>query len=179
MILRLRPASCRHELQASRARWYQWRAYLFFMYRRTPSLKSLSSLVCFPSEDQACDDELFWKRWNSAVAVYKLATETKYEFGITVQVPHCKNEKGTGNFFELRKSSLSPQSAYAFFNPASTRLGVKGPSRKRKPVASKIALPMAAANGIVAGSPAPNGAISGRLISTTSRSGTSVNLRIG
>ena len=34
--------------------------YLFFMYRRTPSLKSLSSLVCFPSEDQACDDELFW-----------------------------------------------------------------------------------------------------------------------
>ena len=42
--------------------------------------------------------------------------------------------------------------------------GVKGPRRTRAPVASKIALPIAAAVGRLDGSPAPLGEISGWLI---------------
>src|SRR5215510_4000830 len=82
------------------------------------------------------------------------------------------------NLFNIRKVADS-HSDHAFFNPASTRFGVNGASRRRTPTASKIALAMAAAGGMVAPSPAPSGSISGRLMSTISRSGRSGNLRIG
>src|ERR671923_178808 len=91
-----------------------------------------------------------------------------------------RGRTGTGDSCEKRKKWLVPHvHAYAFFNSASTRFGVNGPSRRRTPTASKIALAMDAAGGIVAPSPAPSGVISGRLISTTSRSGRSGNLKIG
>src|SRR5260370_36149215 len=73
----------------------------------------------------------------------------------------------------------TPKHQAVFCNAASTRLAVKGPSYKRTPVASKIALPIDAATGIVAGSPAPSGAMSGRLIKTTSNGGRSVKRKIG
>src|SRR3954447_9038804 len=61
-----------------------------------------------------------------------------------------------------------------------TRSGENGTRRIRTPVASKMALAMAAATGRVEGSPAPDGAISGWLISTTSIvSGVSVMSRMG
>ena len=49
-----------------------------------------------------------------------------------------------------------------------TRSGENGTRLIRTPVASKIALAMAAATGRIDGSPAPEGAISGWLISTKS-----------
>jgi hypothetical protein len=62
---------------------------------------------------------------------------------------------------------------------ARTFSGVSGNSRKRTPVASKIALVMAAALGTEADSPLPSGSSSWRGTSRTSMSGTSGNLRIG
>src|SRR5690242_14152333 len=46
----------------------------------------------------------------------------------------------------------------------STRSGVNGASRRRAPVASKMALPMAAGTGPIDGSPPPSAGISGRSI---------------
>src|SRR5262249_9164429 len=61
-----------------------------------------------------------------------------------------------------------------------TRSGENGTRRMRTPVASKIALAIAAATGRMLGSPAPDGSISGWLISTKSIcSGVSVMSRIG
>src|SRR5262245_8081030 len=61
-----------------------------------------------------------------------------------------------------------------------TRSGENGTRRMRTPVASKIALAIAAAIGRIDGSPAPDGAISGWSISTVSIfSGLSVMSRIG
>src|ERR1700724_597812 len=61
-----------------------------------------------------------------------------------------------------------------------TLSGENGTRRMRTPVASKMAFAMAAATGRIEGSPAPLGAISGWLISTTSMlSGVSVMSRIG
>ena len=61
-----------------------------------------------------------------------------------------------------------------------TRSGENGTRRMRTPVASKIALAIAAATGRIDGSPAPDGAMSGWSISTVSIfSGVSVMSRIG
>ena len=61
-----------------------------------------------------------------------------------------------------------------------TRSGENGTRRMRTPVASKIALAMAAATGRIDGSPPPLGATSGRSINTTSIvSGVSVMSRMG
>src|SRR5262249_37692470 len=61
-----------------------------------------------------------------------------------------------------------------------TRSGENGTRRMRTPVASKIALAIAAATGRIAGSPEPVGGSSGWLINTTSMvSGVSVMSRIG
>ena len=57
---------------------------------------------------------------------------------------------------------------YIFFNPASTRSGVNGASRRRTPVASKIAFGMTGAIGPLDGSPPLRAGIFGRLISTIS-----------
>src|SRR5690606_17514132 len=57
---------------------------------------------------------------------------------------------------------------------ARTRSGVNGASRSRRPVASKIALAMAAGPGTDADSPDPNGGLPLGGISTTSISGRSV-----
>ncbi len=62
---------------------------------------------------------------------------------------------------------------------ASTRSGVKGGSRNRRPVASKIALAIAAALGTDADSPAPSGGSFGRCIVTTSMAGSSGKVMIG
>ena len=60
------------------------------------------------------------------------------------------------------------------------RSGVIGTRRTRTPVASKMALAIAAGTVRVDGSPAPCGAISGRLMSTMSTdSGASASSRIG
>src|SRR5262249_29713063 len=60
------------------------------------------------------------------------------------------------------------------------RSGENGTRRMRTPVASKIALAIAAATGRIAGSPEPVGGSSGWLINTTSMvSGVSVMSRIG
>jgi hypothetical protein len=70
---------------------------------------------------------------------------------------------------------------YAFgeaANASRTRSGVKGIVRIRTPVASKMALPMAAGTGQMAGSPAPSASSSGRSISATSMAGTSENVRM-
>ena len=57
---------------------------------------------------------------------------------------------------------------------AFTRSAVNGSCRSRAPVASKTALPIAAAVTVIDVSPAPIAAASGRLISTVSTTGTSV-----
>jgi hypothetical protein len=62
---------------------------------------------------------------------------------------------------------------------ARTTSGVNGGSRKRTPVASKIALAMAAVPGTDDDSPAPRMGSPWRGISTTSITGTSRRLRIG
>jgi len=62
---------------------------------------------------------------------------------------------------------------------ARTTSGVNGALRKRTPVASKIALAMAAVPGTEADSPAPSGGSPGRGISSTSTTGTSRKLRMG
>src|ERR1700686_4157262 len=63
---------------------------------------------------------------------------------------------------------------------AFTRSGENGTRRSRTPVASKIALAIAAATGRLDGSPAPEGGISEWSISTTSIfSGVSLMSRIG
>lgn len=64
-------------------------------------------------------------------------------------------------------------------NAALTRSGVKGIVRSRAPVASKIALAIAAGIALVVASPAPTAGWSGRLIGSTTTSGISENLRIG
>src|SRR6185295_18427017 len=62
---------------------------------------------------------------------------------------------------------------HVFLNAALIRSAVKGTSRTRTPVASKIALPTAAATIVIAVSPAPLASASVRLISTLSMIGTS------
>ena len=70
--------------------------------------------------------------------------------------------------------------AAAYDSACFTRSGENGTRRMRTPVASKIALAIAAATGRMLGSPAPDGSISGWLISTKSIfSGVSVMSRIG
>ena len=64
-------------------------------------------------------------------------------------------------------------------NPFRIRSGVNGGSRKRTPVASKIAFAIAAALGTDADSPTPSGGWSGRGSSSTSILGTSGNGMIG
>src|SRR6266516_6494857 len=63
--------------------------------------------------------------------------------------------------------------------PDFTRSGVNGISRNLTPVASKIALPIAAAVGIEAVSPTPSGSVLGWSINIVWISGISGNLRIG
>ena len=65
--------------------------------------------------------------------------------------------------------------------PSAARItsGVNGGSRKRTPVASKIAFAMAAVPGTDDDSPAPSGGSPGRGIIITSTTGTSRKLRIG
>ncbi|MCY1272822.1 hypothetical protein D9M70_214160 [compost metagenome] len=65
------------------------------------------------------------------------------------------------------------------FSAARTRSAVIGSSRKRMPVASKMALAMAAALGTDADSPLPMGGSLWRGIISTSMSGTSGKVRIG
>ena len=65
------------------------------------------------------------------------------------------------------------------FSAASTTSGVKGGWRKRTPVASKMALAMAAVPGTEDDSPTPSGGCSGRGICITSITGTSRKLRMG
>src|SRR3954453_19559765 len=64
-------------------------------------------------------------------------------------------------------------------NPLRMRSGVNGGSRKRTPLASKIALAIAAALGTEADSPTPSGGWSGRGSSNTSILGTSGKGMIG
>jgi len=60
------------------------------------------------------------------------------------------------------------------------RLAVEnGTRRRRRPVASKMALASAAGTGVDAASPTPRGGASGRATRSISRAGTSGNLRIG
>ena len=65
------------------------------------------------------------------------------------------------------------------FSAARIVSGVNGGERKRTPVASKIALAMAAVPGTEADSPAPSIGSPGRGISSTSMTGTSRKLMIG
>ena len=67
----------------------------------------------------------------------------------------------------------------AVLSAARTTSGVKGGWRRRTPVASKIALAMAAVPGTEDDSPTPSGGWSGRGICMTSITGTSRKLRIG
>ena len=98
------------------------------------------------------------------------------EFPKQLRFP-CRTRAG---FLRRVREKLTVRAlVYAFFNPASTRSGVNGASRRRTPVASKIALAIAAAIGALDGSPPPRAGISGRLINTISISGTSGNLMIG
>src|SRR4029078_853200 len=83
-----------------------------------------------------------------------------------------------------RPVAVSPtrhQSDFPLYDSAPfTRSGENGTLRRRTPVAPKTASAIAAATGRIDGSPAPVGAISGRLISTTFTSrGVSVMSRIG
>ena len=80
---------------------------------------------------------------------------------------------GRRRFSRTGFGAASPESA------ARTRSGVKGGSRRRTPVASKMALAMAAALGTEADSPEPKGGSSGRGISTTLMTGTSGKVRMG
>ena len=64
-------------------------------------------------------------------------------------------------------------------NAARTTSGVNGGSRKRTPVASKIAFAIAAVPGTEDDSPTPSGGSPGRGIIMTSTTGTSRKLRIG
>ena len=64
-------------------------------------------------------------------------------------------------------------------NPARTTSGKNGGSRKRTPVASKIAFAIAAVPGTDDDSPTPSGNSPGRGISITSTTGTSRKLRSG
>src|SRR5215831_10194911 len=76
--------------------------------------------------------------------------------------------------------SLCPRGPKFQLNADLTRSGENGTRRIRTPVASNMAFAMAAATGRIDGSPAPVGAISGWLISTTFTSaGVSVISRIG
>src|SRR5215475_9921261 len=80
-----------------------------------------------------------------------------------------------GSAFAIGRGSLA-----VYDMAARTRSGVNGTRRMRTPVASKIALAIAAATGLIDGSPAPDGAISGWSISTVSMlDGVSVMSRIG
>src|SRR5689334_5994464 len=63
--------------------------------------------------------------------------------------------------------------------PAIRRSRVIGRSRTRKPSASNTALAIAAVTGPCAASPAPTGSMSGRDITSTFTSGTSLKRRIG
>jgi hypothetical protein len=65
------------------------------------------------------------------------------------------------------------------FSAARTTSGVNGGLRKRTPVASKMALAMAAVPGTEADSPTPSAGSPGRGISSTSTTGTSRKLRMG
>jgi hypothetical protein len=65
------------------------------------------------------------------------------------------------------------------FSAARTSSGVNGGCRNRTPVASKMALAMAAVPGTDDDSPAPNAGSPGRGIVTTSTTGTSRNRRMG
>src|SRR5690242_19561362 len=64
-------------------------------------------------------------------------------------------------------------------NAARTLAGVKGTERSRTPVASKIALAIAAGTTAAVGSPAPHGFSCGRSIRSIATSGTSGNVKIG
>ena len=64
-------------------------------------------------------------------------------------------------------------------SPARTTSGVNGGARKRTPVASKIALAIAAVPGTDDDSPEPSGASSCRGMCMTSMTGTSRKLRMG
>src|SRR3954469_9536860 len=78
-----------------------------------------------------------------------------------------------------RFAVLGDDLTFAAASPARMRSGVNGNSRKRTPVASKIALAIAAALGTDADSPTPSGGWSGRGIISTSMFGMSGNVMIG
>ena len=91
---------------------------------------------------------------------------------------HMHTESGKKKDRQLLSEEREKSSQYhVFFNPASTRAGVNGASRSRTPVASKIALAIAAAMwAALDGSPPPRAGCSGRLTNTISISGTSGGL---
>src|SRR5450830_138441 len=83
------------------------------------------------------------------------------------------------NHFERFSGDFGGSPAVPALSACNTRSGVIGSSRKRIPVASKIALAIAAALGTEADSPAPMGGSLWRGIISTSICGTSGKVRIG
>src|SRR5687768_15049626 len=88
-----------------------------------------------------------------------LASPAGYLISLPAILRGKKGKKGDRQLFRKAEKVASPQDGYAFFNPASTRSGVNGASRRRTPTASKIALAMAAAIGALEGSPPPRAGI--------------------
>src|SRR4051812_9756202 len=92
--------------------------------------------------------------------------------------PHYATIPTRGRGAHQFRGALIPSQHYD--SACFTRSGENGTRRMRTPVASKIALAMAAATGRIDGSPPPVGAISGRSINATSiASGVSVMSRMG
>src|SRR5262249_26148916 len=84
------------------------------------------------------------------------------------------------NLDEVRSRGARSAGTRGYDSACFTRSGENGTRRMRTPVASKIALAMAAATGRMEGSPAPLGAISGWLMRTRSIvSGVSLMSRMG
>src|ERR1043165_8395000 len=99
-----------------------------------------------------------------------------------VQVACCR--EGMGNGFEdgpqIRDRPYKRAVAVGrACSAAFTRSGVNGPSRRFRPIASKMALPMAAKIGTMHGSPDPDEGSSGRLSRTMSTSGTLLKVMTG
>jgi hypothetical protein len=85
--------------------------------------------------------------------------------------------KGDRQLF--RKAKKQPVPKLGFFQSSEHSLRSERPFAQAHADGVEDRLAMDAAGGIVAPSPAPSGATSGRLMSTMSRSGTSGNLKIG
>ena|SRR5438093_10241172 len=84
-----------------------------------------------------------------------------------------------GTVFGAGSAVVAAAGAGSGFSAARTTSGVNGGLRKRTPVASKIALAIAAVPGTDDDSPAPSGGSPGRGIIITSTTGTSRKLSSG